>query len=93
MEEFFCALSDRNSDDAILSWQNTMLINVIFTHIPLRYEFHDLRTTNTVQEKTNPKALEEDELARKRESFMFEYDRHVRKYVIKVICIDMDLSE
>ena len=93
MGEYFCALGDGDSDDAILSWQNTMPVNVITTHTPLRYEWADLETINTVQKDNEPKAREEDELAKKWECPMFESDQPTKNYVVKNVCIDMNLSD
>ena len=54
-----------------------MLVNV----------FHDLRTINMIKEETGPKTPEEDELAKKWESSMFEFDQPIKNYVVKDVCI------
>jgi hypothetical protein len=91
MGEYFCALGDGDSDDAILAWQNTVPVNRVSN--VRSSKFDQLKLVHIVQEETQPQILVKDELAKKWESTMFESDQPVKNYVVKNVCKDMDLSD
>ena len=91
MGEYFCALGDGDSDDAILTWQNTLPVHMISTtpiHSSDRYE-----PVHIIQRESRSNTIVRDEFAEQWESPMFESNQPTKNYLVKDVCKDMDLSD
>lgn len=93
MGEHFYALGDGDFGEVILAQQNNVPTNVVTIYIPPTNNPHILRETDTLYEKKESKPPSKDELVEKWEAPMFETNRVLKSYVVRDMCMDMDLSD